>query len=168
MAGRVAPGYVVSRRVGPVSGPPEVAGLRKPRSGIPGTDERQRATGQDLDVLRSLPDGSVDLVVTSPPYALVSKKAYGNVSAAEYVDWFRPFATEIHRVLRDTGSFALNLGGVWNKGLPTRSLYHFRVLVDLVDTVGLVVLAVEVNGSCHMRHRLVKCWESQVLRNCAG
>ena len=92
--------------------------------------------GDCLDVLRSLPDGSVDLVVTSPPYALVSKKAYGNVSAAEYVDWFRPFATEIHRVLRDTGSFALNIGGVWNKGLPTRSLYHYRLLIDLCDTVG--------------------------------
>ena len=100
------------------------------------TEHGQIHHGDCLDVLRSLPAASVDLVVTSPPYALVSKKPYGNVSAAEYVDWFRPFGTEIHRVLRDTGSFVLNIGGVWTQGLPTRSLYHYRLLIDLVDTVG--------------------------------
>ena len=95
------------------------------------TEHGQIHHGDCLDVLRSLPAASVDLVVTSPPYALASKKAYGNVSANEYVNWFTPFAVEIHRVLRDTGSFVLNIGGVWNKGLPTRSLYHYRLLIAL-------------------------------------
>ena len=89
-----------------------------------------------LDVLDGLPDASVDLVVTSPPYPLVTQKEYGNVHGDDYVDWFRPFAVEIRRVLRDSGSFVLNLGGVWNQGIPTRNLYHFRLLIDLCDSVG--------------------------------
>jgi len=76
------------------------------------------------------------LVVTSPPYALHFKKAYGNVSKSEYVAWFKPFAVEIRRILTDDGSFVLNIGGSWNKGEPTRSLYHFKLLIALVEEVG--------------------------------
>src|SRR5207249_11101259 len=65
------------------------------------TTRRGRAyQGDALDVLRRLPAESVALVLTSPPFALQRKKAYGNVTAAEYVDWFWPFAEAIHRVLR--------------------------------------------------------------------
>ena len=70
--------------------------------------------GDALDVLRRLPADSVALVMTSPPFALRRQKAYGNVAAAEYVEWFWPFAEEIHRVLRPDGSFVLDLGGAWN------------------------------------------------------
>ena len=76
--------------------------------------------GDSLDALRALPDGSVNLVVTSPPYALHFKKEYGNASQAEYVEWLLPFAREIRRVLTDDGSFVLNVGGTWNPGNPTR------------------------------------------------
>lgn len=92
--------------------------------------------GESLDVLRSLPAGSVNLVVTSPPYALHFKKAYGNETKEQYVAWFLPFAREILRVLSDDGSFVLNIGGSYNKGTPTRSLYHFRLLLALVDEIG--------------------------------
>ena len=92
--------------------------------------------GDSLDVLRALPDASVNLVVTSPPYALHFKKAYGNESKEQYVEWFLPFAREIFRVLKDDGSFVLNIGGSYNKGVPTRSLYHFRLLIALVDVIG--------------------------------
>ena len=44
-----------------------------------------------------------------------------------------PFAKEIFRVLRDDGSFILNIGGSYNKGTPTRSLYHFKLLIELVE-----------------------------------
>lgn len=89
-----------------------------------------------LDVLRQLAPDSVDLVVTSPPYALHFKKEYGNASQADYVDWIKPFAVEIKRVLKPTGSFVLNLGGAWTPGRPCRSLYQYRVLLALVDEVG--------------------------------
>jgi DNA modification methylase len=64
------------------------------------------------------------------------QKTYGNVPKDEYVEWLRPFAEEIHRVLADDGSFVLNIGGSYERGTPTRSLYHFRVLLMLCDEVG--------------------------------
>jgi len=87
-------------------------------------------------LLSAMPDNSVDVVLTSPPYALHFKKAYGNVEKAAYVEWFRPFATEILRILKPTGSFVLNIGGSYNAGTPTRSLYHFRLLLMLCDDLG--------------------------------
>jgi site-specific DNA-methyltransferase (cytosine-N4-specific) len=89
-----------------------------------------------LELLPTLPDASVDLVVTSPPYALHFKKEYGNADQHEYVDWFLPFAREFKRVLKPDGSFVLNVGGAWTPGAPTRSLYHFRLLLALCDDVG--------------------------------
>ncbi len=65
-----------------------------------------------------MPDKSVHLVMTSPPYALHHKKAYGNASKSEYVEWFLPFAKEIFRVLKDDGSFVLNIGGSYKQGSP--------------------------------------------------
>ncbi len=87
-------------------------------------------------MLPTIQDQSVDLVLTSPPYALQSKKAYGNAEKQDYVAWFLPFAREIKRVLKPTGSFVLNIGGTWNAGSPTRSLYHFRLLLALCDEIG--------------------------------
>lgn len=89
-----------------------------------------------LELLRALPSGQVNLVVTSPPYALHFKKEYGNRSKKEYVEWFLPFAREIHRILTDDGSFVLNIGGSYNAGTPTRSLYHFKLLIALVEEIG--------------------------------
>ena len=88
------------------------------------------------EVLAALPDNSLNLVLTSPPYALHFKKEYGNVEKQEYVDWFIPFAREIFRALRPDGSFVLNIGGSYNQGTPTRSLYHFKLLVALIEKVG--------------------------------
>ena len=92
--------------------------------------------GDSLDLLQKLPTGSLNLVVTSPPYALHFKKEYGNEHKDRYVEWFLPFAREIHRVLAEDGSFVLNIGGSYNKGAPTRSIYHFKLLVALVEEVG--------------------------------
>lgn len=88
------------------------------------------------DVLSEIPDGSINLVLTSPPYALHFKKEYGNVEKDTYVKWFLVFARHIFRVLTDDGSFVLNIGGSYNKGMPTRSIYHFKLLVALVEEVG--------------------------------
>ncbi|MBX9694733.1 MAG: site-specific DNA-methyltransferase [Cyanobacteria bacterium] len=89
--------------------------------------------GNSLDLLKALPDSSINLVFTSPPYALHFKKEYGNVEKNEYVSWLTGFAREIFRVLTDDGSFVLNIGGSYNKGVPTRSTYHFKVLLALVE-----------------------------------
>jgi len=89
-----------------------------------------------LSLMRRLPDASISAIITSPPYALHFKKEYGNVAKHEYVAWFIPFATEIKRILKPDGSFILNIGGSYNPGRPTRSLYHFKLLIALCDTLG--------------------------------
>lgn len=89
--------------------------------------------GNSLNILKHFRSKSVHLVLTSPPFALIKKKSYGNVSAEDYIEWFRPFGEEIWRILKDNGSFVLDIGGVWNKGEPTKSLYNYRLLLDLCD-----------------------------------
>ncbi len=92
--------------------------------------------GDSLDVLKRMPEGSVDLIMTSPPYALEFKKEYGNQSKDKYQEWFLGFAREFYRVLKDDGSFVLNIAGSWNKGNPTKSLYQYKLLIALVEEVG--------------------------------
>ncbi len=92
--------------------------------------------GDSRHVLAGIPNGAINLVFTSPPYALHFKKEYGNVEKPEYVQWFLEFAREIHRILPEDGSFVLNIGGSYNPGEPTRSLYHFKLLIALVEEVG--------------------------------
>ena len=84
-----------------------------------------------LFFMRDLPDETVDLVMTSPPFALRRQKGYGNKDAREYTDWFMPFAYEVHRVLKPTGSFVIDIGGTWNRGLPTKALYQYELLLRL-------------------------------------
>lgn len=79
---------------------------------------------------------SVDLIMTSPPFGLVRKKSYGNEDAENYCNWFRPFAEGFRRVLKDQGSLVIDIGGAWVKGSPTRSLYHFELLLMLCREFG--------------------------------
>lgn len=114
----------------------------KPRLFIPGfslyysTDLGDAYLADSLEILKAIPDGSINAVITSPPYALHFKKEYGNAEKHDYVEWFLPFASEIFRMLPDDGSFVLNIGGSYNKGIPTRSLYHFKLLIELVERIG--------------------------------
>src|SRR3972149_12294422 len=92
--------------------------------------------GDSLSLLAELPDNSIDLVMTSPPFALRRQKTYGNVDETEYVDWIKPFGREVFRVLKESGSFVLDLGGAYRAGIPSRSLYNFRVLLAFCDEIG--------------------------------
>jgi len=113
----------------------KLKGLNSPRL-YHQTHIGQMILGDALDVITSMEDKSVDLIMTSPPFALVRKKEYGNVPADEYVDWFRPFANQFKRILKDSGSFVLDIGGAWNAGLATRHLYHFKLLIALCEDHG--------------------------------
>lgn len=92
--------------------------------------------GDSLVELAKLPDNSINLVVTSPPFALQRKKAYGNEEQENYVDWLCQFAALVYKKLRDDGSFVIDIGGAYEKGLPSYSLYQFRVLIKMVDEIG--------------------------------
>jgi site-specific DNA-methyltransferase (cytosine-N4-specific) len=100
------------------------------------TDKGDAYVGDALELLSDLPDSSIDLVMTSPPFALRRQKTYGNVEETEYLEWIKPFGKEIFRVLKDTGSFVLDLGGAYRSGMPSRSLYNFRVLLAFCDEIG--------------------------------
>lgn len=65
--------------------------------------------GDCEEVLKELPDDSIDLIFTSPPYADQRKKNYGGVRPDEYVSWFMPKARQFMRVLKPTGTFVLNI-----------------------------------------------------------
>ncbi len=65
--------------------------------------------GDCLDILSKLDKESIDLVVTSPPYADQRKHTYGGVTADDYVSWFLPIAMQLHRTLKESGSFILNI-----------------------------------------------------------
>jgi DNA modification methylase len=100
------------------------------------TEHGRVILGDALDSLRGMGDGSVDLIMTSPPFGLLREKDYGNVPASDYLDWFRPFGQEFLRVLKDTGSLVIDIGGAWLRGQPTRSLYHFKLAIMLCEEVG--------------------------------
>ena len=88
--------------------------------------------GDAIDTLSSECESeSVDLIMTSPPFALQSPKDYGNVAQDDYRAWFLPFADEFWRVLKPTGSLVIDLGGAWEPGQPVKSLYQFELLVTL-------------------------------------
>ena len=89
--------------------------------------------GDSLDLIQDLEDNSVNLVITSPPFALQRKKEYGNESQEEYVSWFLQFAEALKPKLTTDGSFVVDLGGAYEKGKPVRSLYNYRLLLKMHD-----------------------------------
>ncbi|HLC77556.1 MAG TPA: site-specific DNA-methyltransferase [Candidatus Nanoarchaeia archaeon] len=65
--------------------------------------------GDCLEVLKKQDDNSVDLIVTSPPYADQRTKTYGGIHPDKYIEWFLPITSELLRVLKPTGTFVLNI-----------------------------------------------------------
>lgn len=92
--------------------------------------------GNSLELIPQLEDDSIDLVMTSPPFALLRKKEYGNKEQNEYVEWLAKFGELIYPKLKENGSLVIDLGGAYQKGTPIRSLYNFRVLIHFCDIIG--------------------------------
>jgi DNA modification methylase len=65
--------------------------------------------GDSLEVLKRMDADSIDLIVTSPPYADQRKKTYGGIAPDDYVQWISPITSELLRVLKPTGTFILNI-----------------------------------------------------------
>lgn len=88
------------------------------------------------ELLGMLPAECIDLVVTSPPFALLRQKSYGNEDQVNYVQWLTEFGRAAWRPLKETGSFVLDLGGAYQRGRPVRSLHSYRVLLEWCDALG--------------------------------
>ncbi len=89
-----------------------------------------------IEYLRSIDNNSIDLIVTSPPFDLITQKKYGNLQDEEYQNWLLEFGHEFFRVLKDTGSLVMDLSGGWTKGYPTKNLSEYRVLLNYCDKIG--------------------------------
>lgn len=89
--------------------------------------------GDSTELLDQLEPNSIDLVITSPPFALQRKKTYGNVEQEEYVEWLVTFCKKVYTVLAPHGSFVLDLGGAYQTKRPVRSLHNYRILLKLCD-----------------------------------
>ena len=85
--------------------------------------------GDCLEVLNDLPDNSVDLIFTSPPYADQRKNTYGGIHPDKYVEWFLPISQQLFRVLKPTGSFVLNIKEKVVNG--ERSTYVLELILSM-------------------------------------
>lgn len=95
------------------------------------TNFGQAYLGDSLELMKQLPDGSINLILTSPPFALTRQKEYGNKQEQVYIDWFMQFSKEFYRLLSDNGSLVIDLGGAYLPGHPVRSIYQYELLVRL-------------------------------------
>jgi len=85
--------------------------------------------GNCLSLLKELPSNSIDLIVTSPPYADNRKMTYGGIPASRYVEWFLPISEELKRVLKPDGSLILNIKERVING--ERGTYVYRLVMDM-------------------------------------
>ncbi len=85
--------------------------------------------GDCREELNKLPDNSVDLIFTSPPYADQRKNTYGGIRPEKYVDWFLPIAEQLFRVLKPTGTFVLNIKEKVVNG--ERSTYVMELIIEM-------------------------------------
>jgi len=85
--------------------------------------------GDCKEELKLIPNNSVDLIVTSPPYADQRKNTYGGISADKYVEWFLPISEQLLRVLKNTGTFILNIKEKVVDG--ERSTYVMELILEM-------------------------------------
>lgn len=86
-------------------------------------------SGDCLEKLKELPNSFVDLIVTSPPYADQRKNTYGGIKPEKYVSWFLPIAAELFRVLKNDGTFILNIKEKVQNG--ERSTYVLELILEM-------------------------------------
>lgn len=86
--------------------------------------------------LKNIKDESIDLIVTSPPFALNREKAYGNEKGEEYLQWIEEFGFLFYKKLSPEGSLVIDFGGSWVSGSPTRNLHQFKIPIIFVEKIG--------------------------------
>ena len=86
-------------------------------------------SGDCKEILKELPENTIDLIVTSPPYADQRKSTYGGIPPKKYVEWFLPISKELLRVLKPTGSFILNIKERVVSG--ERSTYVMELILEM-------------------------------------
>jgi site-specific DNA-methyltransferase (cytosine-N4-specific) len=83
--------------------------------------------------------GKVDLILTSPPYPLVSPKTYGNRVGEDYKNWLSGIMKDLQRLLKPKGSLVVEIGNAWDKGVPTMSTLPLETLIQIKNEAELQV-----------------------------
>ncbi len=85
--------------------------------------------GDSKNVLQTIDDNCIDLIITSPPYADRRKNTYGGIAPEKYIEWFLPISKQLFRVLKPTGTFVLNIKEKADKG--ERNAYVLELILAL-------------------------------------
>lgn len=85
--------------------------------------------GDSAEILKKIPDNTIDLIITSPPYADQRKNTYGGIHPNKYVEWFLPISEELLRVLKPSGTFILNIKEKVVNG--ERSTYVIELILSM-------------------------------------
>ena len=105
------------------------------------TDFGQMLVGKIEDALNSPAvnevKGKVNLILTSPPFPLVRKKAYGNTTGQEYLEWIEGLAPQLTNLLADDGSIVIEIGNAWIKGEPEMSTLPLETLLAFKKAANL-------------------------------
>jgi len=125
----------------------EIGFPNKPRPGrrvsvpVYSTELGSMYCGHSEKVLKSQPlkgfHGQVQLIFTSPPFPLNTKKRYGNLQGQEYIDWFASFAPLFKKFLTDDGSIVIEIGNAWEPGRPVMSTVVLRAFLKFLERGGL-------------------------------
>jgi len=83
--------------------------------------------------------GKVDLILTSPPYPLVSPKAYGNRVGEDYKNWLSGIMKDLKTLLKPKGSLVVEIGNAWEKGIPSMSTLPLETLIEIKNKADLLV-----------------------------
>ena len=90
--------------------------------------------GDCIDHMKEFEDSSIDIIITSPPYADRRKNTYGGIDPNNYCNWFIPIATEMFRILKDDGSLFINLKAHCDNG--ERVFYVWELVMKIRNEVG--------------------------------
>jgi site-specific DNA-methyltransferase (cytosine-N4-specific) len=90
-----------------------------------------------LLLAKNIKDNSINLILTSPPFALTSPKEYGNKVEEDYVEWFIKFLYEFKRIITKDGSIVIDFGSAYLPGNPIKSVYQYEILLRACKEVGL-------------------------------
>lgn len=96
----------------------------------------QIVLADSYEFLDGMEDNSIDLIITSPPFALTREKSYGNKKGDDYLDWLQNFGELFYKKLSNTGSLVIDFGGSWVPGSPTRNLHQFKIPIIFCESIG--------------------------------
>lgn len=81
--------------------------------------------------------GKVNLIITSPPFPLLTKKKYGNENGTEYLNWLKSLAPKLTALLSEDGSIVIEIGNAWEQGDPVMSTLPLEALLAFKEAAGL-------------------------------